>query len=46
MSLLLNTKMEQIRNAMSAKGYIWFDSNKDYDVMLEKCYKWINSEKR
>ena len=21
-------------------------ANKDYDVMLEKCYKWINSEKR
>lgn len=34
MSLLLNTKMEQIRNAMSAKGYVWFDSNKDYDVNI------------
>jgi hypothetical protein len=34
MSLLLNTKMEQIRNAISAKGYVWFDSNKDYDVNI------------
>ena len=32
MSLLLNVRMEQIRDAVKAKGYVWFDSDKNYDV--------------
>lgn len=34
MSLLLNVRMEQIRDAVKVKGYVWFDSDKNYDVNI------------